>query len=281
MWRRAAWAAILLLLISIITDRAIGEHRSSNVFGIIKVTRRTVMNLINAHVTEAPLSDEEAAPRFESIVKRYFSLLGILGGVESQSIATSCESCTWISDLSSLTQFFDCKTCIGIGNYFVSSCRILPFFLGESRNDVCAQDIQRWLSAGILILNGNIESFALNKATYRNEIWADPSPICGNESITRCPVSALQSAELQRGNDDQNARVSSNPSGEFGQWFFFLKPPWPLKPFFGANACFLAIGFTLLFGPSRRETLGAALFFGSALLLLLGCSVGIHIGILG
>lgn len=109
----------------------------------------------------------------------------------------------------------------------------------------------------------------------------------GALKINDCPlgracelIRALQSTELESSYSYEDKGIGRDPSGKFGDWFSLLKPPWPLEPFFTASVCLGAAGFVLLFGPHRREILGAALFFAAVFLLLFGCSLGVRYGLL-
>jgi hypothetical protein len=85
---------------------------------------------------------------------------------------------------------------------------------------------------------------------------------------------------LHTSNNSEYQRIYGNPPGEFGDRLFFFEPPWSVTKFFVVSTCIGFAGFIFLFGPYRRESLGAALFFLGLFLLLFGVFLGLRHGLL-
>jgi hypothetical protein len=123
--------------------------------------------------------------------------------------------------------------------------------------------------------NCSIFVFMLLKIFRGNDLlWSDP----GTLFYTHFSQLITENAGLQSPEASKSKGIESDPSGESGDWFFFLKPPWSFKPFFYVTMGSGLIGFIFLFGPRRNEPIGAMFFIGAIIFLLFGSFFGFRHG---
>jgi hypothetical protein len=86
--------------------------------------------------------------------------------------------------------------------------------------------------------------------------------------INNCSVDFLisfftlaQRTQLKSAYNYKEASIDHEPASESANWLSFIKPPWPLKPYFVMAICVHVAGFKFLFGPHRNPNPGATLFF--------------------